>query len=494
MPIMFSYKNLTYLCVIKFLLLIGIACFSLIALAPDEAQYWTWSQALDFGYYSKPPAISWQIFLTTTLLGNNEIGVRLGAMIIGTLLTISLYFLAKRANLSDQVAFFSATIFALSPMGFYLSFAATTDGGAILFLVLALFPLIKGLTSQKEPNYVLFGMLIALGALYKWSIYVIWPMLALSLLLFPILRSKKIFIGFLISLLGFGPSLYWNMMHEWATFKHVFSTVVPSASHGNKGNFSAYLGAQISLLSPIFFLFLCVSIKKLRKAPSSLQFLALFLGAAFCMLLLSCFKKMQPNWAMYLYPPLVILMGWSAIEKTRLFFIGSLVSVAMIMISVCIPLLQNSTLFPLSYKLNPYRQNMGVRTLGLALAEVGYDPSQDILFADKYQNASLLSFYGEGQKRAYFFNLGGARKNQFSYWTQMPLGKRGYFVVIENKTTSALSWYEKHYQEHLSPYFASVSYVGSKVLFHAVGEGVKHVLIFKCEGYLGTLPPEVDSY
>ena len=27
----------------------------------DEAQYWTWSQDLDFGYYSKPPLIAWII-------------------------------------------------------------------------------------------------------------------------------------------------------------------------------------------------------------------------------------------------------------------------------------------------------------------------------------------------------------------------------------------------------------------------------------------------
>src|SRR5215510_533453 len=27
----------------------------------DEAQYWTWSRALDFGYFSKPPMIAWVI-------------------------------------------------------------------------------------------------------------------------------------------------------------------------------------------------------------------------------------------------------------------------------------------------------------------------------------------------------------------------------------------------------------------------------------------------
>ncbi len=25
----------------------------------DEAQYWLWSQNLDFGYFSKPPLLAW---------------------------------------------------------------------------------------------------------------------------------------------------------------------------------------------------------------------------------------------------------------------------------------------------------------------------------------------------------------------------------------------------------------------------------------------------
>ena len=37
----------------------------------DEAQYWTWSQNLDFGYYSKPPMLPWVIGIFTILFGNS---------------------------------------------------------------------------------------------------------------------------------------------------------------------------------------------------------------------------------------------------------------------------------------------------------------------------------------------------------------------------------------------------------------------------------------
>ena len=37
----------------------------------DEAQYWTWAQALDWGYYSKPPVIAAIIAATTLDMARN---------------------------------------------------------------------------------------------------------------------------------------------------------------------------------------------------------------------------------------------------------------------------------------------------------------------------------------------------------------------------------------------------------------------------------------
>ena len=37
----------------------------------DEAQYWLWSQDLDFGYLSKPPLIAWILYFYTSLFGDS---------------------------------------------------------------------------------------------------------------------------------------------------------------------------------------------------------------------------------------------------------------------------------------------------------------------------------------------------------------------------------------------------------------------------------------
>ena len=45
----------------------------------DEAQYWRWSQELDWGYFTTPPLIAWAIHLTTLIFGNSEWAVRLSS-------------------------------------------------------------------------------------------------------------------------------------------------------------------------------------------------------------------------------------------------------------------------------------------------------------------------------------------------------------------------------------------------------------------------------
>ena len=42
----------------------------------DEAQYWTWSQDLAWGYFSKPPFLAWMIAAAEPACGSTEACVR----------------------------------------------------------------------------------------------------------------------------------------------------------------------------------------------------------------------------------------------------------------------------------------------------------------------------------------------------------------------------------------------------------------------------------
>lgn len=464
----------------KFFLMVFIILFAGIGLGPDEAQYWSWSRDLDWGYYSKPPGIAWQIFATTSFLGSTELGVRFGAVVIGTLFAIAVYFLAKKCRLSDNEACLAGLMAAFTPLGVFSTFLAITDGGMLLFWTLGLILLS---TESKPVNYPLLGLIIACGALFKWPIYLMW-LVVLGLWIWkPSIRSSRVILGLAISLLGLLPTLYWNMQHDFATFRHVTTIVQGGNDGGGKPNPLEFIGSQAAILSPVIFVLLILSFFRLPKLRSSVAFLGwVSLAILSAYIIYACFKKGQGNWCLFAYPSAFVLL---AAVWNRFWIISGL----------AVSLLLTATIFsaPLPWKINPFRHNLGWKTLGEAVA---FDPTKEFLFADKYQITSILHFYNPLQERAYFFNLLGSRKNQFSYQAPPSQGKDGIFVVVETDPNleDKLKGLPEQYEKLLAPYFQKVNAPNRVSLYEVNGKSVKGALIFKCEGYFGGLPKNPEKY
>lgn len=503
--------------------IIGVILYAGIGLGPDEAQYWTWSRDLAWGYYSKPPGISWQIWLGTKLFGNTELGVRFLAIIFSSLLSFSVFFLALACKLKPQTAFSAGLVMALTPLGVLSSFLATTDGGFVLFWTVACILVASALSRDSIPNYYLVGVAIFCGALFKWPIYLFWVLIVGFMPFYRCLISWHFFGGIFISLLGLLPSVIWNSTHEWVTFRHVFSTItgrlvdipvkpktdaIPTFLHGN---FFDFIGAQILLLSPIIFALLVLSFVALFRRRQMLSPSLIFCGGS-CLILLvaysvmAVFQKMQGNWVVFAYPPGIVLLSWYSFDVltrgTTWLKGGIALSVILCAVMLSIPYIQSHALFsryPISYKINPFRQNVGWDRLENQLSEVGYDPQEQFLFGDRYQMSSILSFYSPGQKRAYFLNLQGIRKNQFSFWPSMAQeqrGRTGFFVLAENMPAleRAQSELITSYQTTLEHYFREVHFLGVKPLFLSYDQLSKGALIFKCIDYNGQEPVDVELY
>jgi 4-amino-4-deoxy-L-arabinose transferase-like glycosyltransferase len=462
--------------------------YSGIGLGPDEAQYWTWSKHLDWGYYSKPPGVAWQIWLGTQLFGDTELGVRFSSIIITVLLPLALYYLANACRVKTTTAFWAAIVFAFSPMGLFSSLLATTDGGMLLFWTLAC------AVYLSNGNYPLTGLMILCGALFKWPIYLLW----IPIILFGP-RNKYIIFGFIISLLGLLPSFIWNYSHEWVTFRHVFTQTVGGVGKvATSGNFFDFLGAQIALVSPIFFALLLISFRSLRRTPRPLffcGFLSFTILSVF--LILSLFKKMQGNWCLYAYPTAFVYLTWYALEEVSWgkfwLKIGTALSIVLSVGVLSVPHWN----FP--YRANPFKHNLGWNQLGKQLEKAGYDPNTHFLFGDRYQTTSILSFYAPGQKRAYFLNLDGIRKNQFSFWPRMKdeqKGQTGFFVLVDNIPNLERDPEKKiaHYREQLGKYFTHVVFLGIKPLVTVSGKMVKGAFIYQCFDYNGQEPTDPDLY
>ncbi len=470
--------------------------FSWILLGPDEAQYWTWSQALDWGYYSKPPGIAWQIGIGTKIFGQTEWGVRSFSIVFGFFQALLLYELASEAGLSSRASFWSGILMAFCPIGIIGSFLAITDIGFLLCWTAACLCVVRSFRKNQEVQPHWIGFWIALGALFKWPVYFFW------IFTFPYMRriKKPAIIGFCISLLGLLPSLWWNMHHHWATFRHVFATL--EGGHGEKeSNFFSFIGSQIVLLSPVLFFLLCFAcqkwIKKKSLLPPSIAFCGIVtFGSLTAAALLACFQKIQGNWAIFAYPTAIVLICWVLFDqpgkRIRLVTWGFGFSLFFTVILALIL----SSIYP---QWNPFKHNQGWTSLSEELDWHGYDPERHYLFSDKYQTASLLSFYAKGQKRAYFLPLDNIRKNQFSYWPSLQeerKGQTGYFVWVENAPKLETDYPEKipFYQQKLGKFFENVEYLGLVPLIQKGNFLIKGALIFRCHNCREIPPNESSLY
>lgn len=522
---------------LKAILMVIWIQYSGLQLAPDEAQYWTWSRALDWGYYSKPPAIAWEIWLGTKLLGNTVLGVRIGAVVLSFLISLAVYYLALAAGLQERGAFWAGVISAFSPMGLFASYYATTDVGMVLFWTISCIILVHALHTKSAPNYLLFGLVVACGALFKWPIYLIWGVVIATWIPVSFFRSWSLLPGFLISLLGLMPSIIWNAERSWPTFQHVWSTIlggggVPKKTALFQGNFFDFFGAQAALMSPFYFILLLavfyLAAKHWKRVPLTMKFCGLM---SFVILTAyqtaSLFQKMQGNWCVFVFPTATVFLVWGLFNwrEGRLYsglgkhsvvgsprdvhssgalamvsvntdyrmFTGLGVSFCLIALILYIPLVQLNNWGPeISLKLNRFKECMGWNHIARGLQGINYDPETQFLASDTYQMSSLLSFYAPGQKRAYFLNLFGRRKNQFSYWPPLTANASGLFVVYQDMPQKEPQ--KQQLLKALEPYFDKVAYLQTSPLLYTHGKLRKAMMIFSCEGYNGRLPEETDTY
>ncbi|HIP47304.1 MAG TPA: phospholipid carrier-dependent glycosyltransferase, partial [Campylobacterales bacterium] len=110
----------------------------------DEAYYFNWAQNVDWGYYSKPPMLSWLIYLTTSLFGDGQVAIKIGSMILYPITTYVIYLIGLEL-FDKKVAFYSALIFFTLPSVWMSSMIISTDVVLLLFWSLALLFFIKAI-------------------------------------------------------------------------------------------------------------------------------------------------------------------------------------------------------------------------------------------------------------------------------------------------------------------------------------------------------------
>jgi 4-amino-4-deoxy-L-arabinose transferase-like glycosyltransferase len=340
----------------------------------DEAQYWTWAQKLDWGYYSKPPVIAGLIALTGRFCGDSPFCVKSGALLVYPLVTLLIWATARRL-FDARVAFWSALAFLLLPGVSLSSLIISTDVPFFLFWVLALYAYLRATENNAWGWWLLAGLAAGLGMLTKYTMGIFAISVLLHLALTPPLRrlllSPKLYAAMLVALLVFAPNLWWNAQHGWPTLRH---TEDISHLKGGAGLHWNHLGdffvSQFGVMGPLFFgAWLALLLWRPRGwyADPRFRFLACFalpfLGIICLQALLG---RANANWGAMAYAGGTIFLVALLLQRglMGLLLAGLAINVVLMPIAYHLDALAHYFVVELKARTDPYKRVRGWAQLG----------------------------------------------------------------------------------------------------------------------------------
>jgi 4-amino-4-deoxy-L-arabinose transferase-like glycosyltransferase len=232
----------------------------------DEAQYWAWSQALDWGYYSKPPAIAAIIALSTSWFGDGPLGVKALAMLCYPLSAWVLFRWVSEVvgdvsgapmALAQRAGRLAALLFMASPVAGLLGLAATTDAPLLLAWSLASYALWRAWRDGRRSDWLTLGLLVGLGLMSKYTMAA-FAVSALGLVLTvpraeprAVPLQRGLLIAAITALCCLAPNLAWNAAHGWPTLRHTAEITVGAQAAPLTETLGAYVGGLLLLLGPV---------------------------------------------------------------------------------------------------------------------------------------------------------------------------------------------------------------------------------------------------
>lgn len=317
--------RMTAIGIVIFILLLRLVYFGLAQLIPDEAYYWQYAQHMDLSFYDHPPMVAWLIWLGTSILGHNEFGVRIGALLCGLVAMGYLYALAQ--NLYDKsTAMRAVLLLAILPLGFATGLLMTPDAPLIAAWAATLYYMERALVAGQNSAWLGMGIAFGLGLLSKYTL----GLLGIAALVFVIIdpaarrwmKRPHPYLTALLALLLFSPVIIWNYENDWASFAFQSNRVL-----ADDYEFSVHylLSHMIILLTPVGFLAAALALFAIKNAEDQQLgrrrhlFVQVFAGVPlFICLILSTFDQPRFHWTGPIWLALLPTIAWMMAQTGHL--------------------------------------------------------------------------------------------------------------------------------------------------------------------------------
>ncbi|NNE57484.1 MAG: phospholipid carrier-dependent glycosyltransferase [Hellea sp.] len=258
-----------------FLIRLGVLLVSPFNLHGDEAQYWAWSNDLDWGFFTKPPGIAAVIAAVTFVFGDAEWAVRMGSPLLHSI-TAYIIYRTTRFAFSSVAGFWAAAVYLLMPALWLSSTIISTDVPLLLCWAIALNAWVHLRSKPSWARAFQLGMALGLGFLSKYAMLFFLPAIFLVLMFDrPTRRALLGPRGFLVLAIfaaWAAPNMIWNMNHDFATLTHTAA----NADYAGGLPFHPlqlleFALGQLAVFGPVSFgLLVCAALWAWKKHPDQL--------------------------------------------------------------------------------------------------------------------------------------------------------------------------------------------------------------------------------
>jgi 4-amino-4-deoxy-L-arabinose transferase-like glycosyltransferase len=393
-------------------------------LVGDEAYYWLWSKHLDYGYFSKGPGVAWTIAFGTWLFGDTVFGIRFFAVLLSAGTGFLLYVLA-RSLFSEAVGWLCLLLGSMIPMLAVGSILMTIDPLSVFFWALAAVLFWRAKDDSSPTWWILTGAAIGIGSLCKYTNLA--EILSFVAFCFLAREYRHHFRRFtlaamvLTAVAALAPVLIWNYQHGWITAQHLAHRgALDRAWRFSLREFSQFVGQQAGVISPLVFAGILISAfsAKPQSPPSvGIRFLKTLFWPLFGLYtVLSLNDSGQPNWTAPCYFAGIILGASQWIDLVRTKTWARRWAAAAIALALVETLVLHDTFWlNLPPRRDPLSRVRGSEDLARQVAALQEEFGARFIIANKYANASLVSFYHPRHIESFVPHT-GRFENQFSFW------------------------------------------------------------------------------
>ncbi|MBI5177708.1 MAG: glycosyltransferase family 39 protein [Nitrospinae bacterium] len=462
-------------------------------LALDEGYYWLWSRHLSLGYYDHPPMVA-LVIAFTTLVGESELFVRLGAVIGSVAASLLVFRLADNLFENMAAGWHAVWLLNISLIFSVGALVVSPDTPLVPIYLAALLLFREAAEKGGAGRWLLAGAVAGLALLSKYTAAFFFPCAFMYLLLSPgkrrWLATPMPYLATLVSAAVFSPVIIWNWQHGWMSFAFQSAHGLARAVENPAGHLLEFVGFQAVLYSVgIFFFLMAAGVALVRGsffngADESRRDVSLFLFS-FSVPVLAFFAlnslraTVEGNWPVLGFLPLIVQAGgmaegWLASARARTALIASAAAAFLFLVFLHVQVVDPVIPHPKRFEIS--RRIYGWRLLATAVDVERKSFPAAFLIADRFQTGTLMTYYTAPHIPAY--QIGGDNPRRYSFLPPVDsyAGSGAIYLAEESRDAS----------QALAPVFERVEKVRT-VEITRKGELIRRFVLYRCYNYRGGL-------